>query len=241
MKILRTVLLCVISFSSLVSLKAQTADDIVHKWEKVMGGREKLASIKTVYSENELTIMNNPTTSRTYTLKGKGYKSETDFSGQKIIDCYTVNGGWSVNPLAGQPTAVSMPASQAKLAQFQLEPAGPLFDYAAKGSKVELLGKENVNGVSAYKLNLTTADGTQAVFFINDSSYYILKQIVKLKADGQDVEISTAISDYRKTVDGFVLPFSYEVTLPGLTVSITCKKIEVNKEIDPAIFDMPKS
>ncbi len=58
--------------------------------------------------------MNNPASGKTYILNGKGYKSVIDLSGQTIIDCYIVNGGWSINPLAGQPTAVNMPAGTGK-------------------------------------------------------------------------------------------------------------------------------
>ena len=36
---------------------------------------------------------------------------------------------------------------------------GPLVDYRRKGHKVELLGKEKVEGVDAYKLKLTLKGG----------------------------------------------------------------------------------
>jgi len=241
MKHLKIALLSLLSAMSLVLVKAQTADEIVNKWMTAMGGREKLASIKSAYMENELTIMNNPASCKTYLLAGKGYKNETDFGGQIIIDCYTPNGGWNVNPLAGQPKATPMPESQVKLGSLQLDPAGPLFNYAAKGSKIELLGKEKLNNGSAYKIKLVTAAGAEAMLYISDSSYYIIKNVVKMTANGQEFEISTDLSDYRKTADGYVMPFSFDTTVPGLSFSISIKKVEVNKQIDPAIFDMPKS
>jgi len=87
MKHLKIALLSLLSAMSLVLVKAQTADEIVNKWMTAMGGREKLASIKSAYMENELTIMNNPASGKTYLLAGKGYKNETDFGGQIITDC----------------------------------------------------------------------------------------------------------------------------------------------------------
>ena len=134
-----------------------------------------------------------------------------------------------------------MPAEQVKLGQLQLDAASPLFDFAAKGSKIELQGKEPVGGTAGYKLKLTTLGGIEMFFFIDTSTYYILKEVKKMNAGGQDIEIATVNSDYRKTTDGFVMPFSQELTLPGLTLTINNKKIEVNKEIDPAIFEKPKS
>ena len=239
MKLLNLVLLTSITAMGFINTQAQTADEIINKWIDAMGGKDKLGSIKTLYTEDELNIMNNIAPRKTYLVNGKGFKSESDFNGQKIIDCYTVDSGWSLNPLAGINTPVSMPASQLKIGQLQLDPAGLLYDYAAKGIKAELLGKENLNGATNYKLKLTTATGIEVNFFIDSATYHIQKEVLKLNADGQDIEITTVNSDYRKTADGFVRPFSQELTLPGLTITITTKKVEINKEIDQNIFDKP--
>jgi len=238
---MKILLLSAILFLGFIPAKAQTADEIINKWMNAMGGKEKLAGINTVYTENEVNIMNNPAAGKTFTINGKGYKSEIDFNGQKVIDCYTQNGGWSINPVAGQATAVNMPESQVKMGQLQLDPAGPLFNYAAKGSKVELQGKEDLKGSAVYKIQLTAASGSEIIFYISDSSFYILKNVIKLKTEGQVIDIATQFSDFKKTPDGYVMPFSVELDIPGLTLTFTNKKIEINKEIDPAIFDMPKS
>jgi hypothetical protein len=225
----------------ITNTKAQTADDIINKWTDAMGGKEKLASINTLYTENEVSIMNNPALGRTFTSKGKGYKSEIDFSGQKVIDCYTSTGGWSVNPLAGQPTPVNMPAAQVKIGQLQLDPAGPLFNYSAKGSKVELQGKENMNGTSVYKIKLESAAGSEMLFYISDSSFYILKNILKVNAGGQDIDIESLFSNFNKTADGFIIPFKTEMKFPGLSLVFVNKKVEINTNMDATIFDMPKN
>jgi hypothetical protein len=241
MKMFKTVLLVSISWVTMVNVKAQTADEVVNKWINAMGGREKLKSIRTVHIENEVNIMNNPATNTTWLADGKGYKSVTDFNGQKIMDCYITNGGWSVNPLAGQPTPAAMPPAQIKMCQLQLEAGGPLLDYASKGSKVELQGKDNVHGAPVYKLLLTTATGQQAGYYISDSSFYILKEVTKIDAGGQEFDIDLIKTDYRKTQDGFLMPYSTELSFPGMTATFVVKKIEVNKDFEASIFDMPKN
>ena len=238
---MKLALLCTISILGLINTKAQTADDIIKKWTNAMGGSEKLSSIKTVYTENEISIMNNPAAGKTYIVNGKGFKSEIELSGQIIIDCYTVNGGWSINPLAGQPTAVNMPAAQIKLGQLSFDASGPLYNYGSKGNKVELLGKEDLKGNSAYKIKLTSSAGAEVVYYINDSSYYIMQTVAKMNVNGQDIDITTALSDYKKTAEGYIMPYSSELDFPGLTIGFSNKKIEVNKEIDPAIFNVPKN
>jgi hypothetical protein len=241
MKILHLLLPVLIATIGSINAPAQTADEIINKWMEAMGGKDKLGDIKTIYTEDELNIMNNIGPRKSYKKNGKGFKSETDFNGQKIIDCYTSDSGWSVNPLAGISTPTNMPAEQVKLGQLQLDAAGPLYDYAAKGSKAELQGKENLSGAASYKLKLTTATGVEMNFFIDSTNYYILKEVTKMSTGGQDIEIVTVNSDYRKTEDGFVKSFSQEITFPGLTFTITSRKIEINKEIDPDIFEKPKN
>lgn len=241
MKISHLVLLTSITAMGFINASGQTADEIINKWTDAMGGKDKLSSIKTVYTEDELNIMNNPAPHKSYLLNGKGFKSETEFNGQKIIDCYLVDSGWSINPLAGVNTATKMPATQVKFGQVQLDATGTLCNYAAKGSKTILLGKENLNGATSYKLQLTTANAIEVNFFIDSATYYILKEVTKINADGQDIEITTVYSDYKKTSDGFIMPFSQEITLPGITFTINSKKIDVNKEIDPVIFEKPGS
>jgi hypothetical protein len=57
----------------------------------------------------------------------------------------------------------------------------------------------------------------------------------------QDVEITTPYADYRKTETGYLLPSSIEVDYGGqVSLSIAVKSIDLNKAIDPAIFEMPK-
>jgi hypothetical protein len=50
-------------------------------------------------------------------------------------------------------------ADGTKAASEQADLAGPLVDYAAKGTIVELAGMENVNGRNNYRLKLTSKSG----------------------------------------------------------------------------------
>jgi outer membrane lipoprotein-sorting protein len=147
-----------------------------------------------------------------------------------------------LNPMMGQTAPEALPAEQAKAGQSQLQIGGPLFDYAAKGNKVELVGKEDVNGVSAYKIKVTTKDSIESTYDIDPNTYYILKAVNTSKTPGQEGETSVTFSNYQKTDFGYVFPMAQQITLPqGITLSITHKKIEINKDIDMKVFDMPKS
>jgi hypothetical protein len=112
----------------------------------------------------------------------------------------------------------------------------PLCNYADDGGKIELLGKDTAD----YKVKLTNANGFTATYYINMKTYFIDKADVHVTAQGQEVDVTVAFSDYRKIDNGLLMPFKIERNMPQFTLNITTQKVEVNKEIDPAIFEMPK-
>lgn len=240
MRSLRVVMMAA-TVLSVVSLHAQTADDIINKHIEALGGKDKLSSIKTVYTEYDMEVMGQQAPGATWLVNGKAYKNEVDFGGQKIVQCFTDQGGWAINPMMGQTTAEAMPADQVKMSQGNLFVGGPLFNYAAKGSTVELLPKDTSGGKPALKLKLKSKEGTESTFWIDPATYYIIKTSVKANVGGQDAETVVAFSNYKKTDYGYVVPSNTEINLPqGLTLSITSKKVEINKDIDMKMFDMPK-
>jgi len=220
----------------IVTTQAQSVDDIVSKHIEALGGKTVLNSIKSIYVESTVEFMGNEAPSTTYILNGKGYKNELDFSGTKIVQCVTDKGGWAINPMAGATTAQPIPADQLKNYQLQLHVGGPLMDYAAKGYKAELTGKDS----ASYKIRLTTPDGIDMTYFIDQKTYLINKAVSKISMGGQEIETTAVFSDYRFT-NGYSLAYSQQVILPQVTLNITNKKVEMNKDIDPAMFEMPKN
>jgi hypothetical protein len=234
MKMIKTTLFAVATMLASVT-HAQTADEIISKHIDAIGGKEKLSQVKTLYVENSVEIMGNKAPVIDYLLAGKGFKSETDFNGSKIIQCYTDKGGWAVNPMAGGAGAQPMPDEMYQVGKNTIYAGGALTDYAAKGGKVELLGQEE----GAYKIKLTIGTA-ESFYFIDPVTWYIKKASVKGEMMGQAIDVITTYADYKKTDFGIVLPYSKTVDLGAFSMPSTVTKVEVNKEMDPAIFEMPK-
>jgi outer membrane lipoprotein-sorting protein len=237
MKLLKHCLLLLTASAGIIAVQAQTADDIINKHIEAVGGKDKLSQVNSVYMESTISAMGNDGPSTINIVNGKGFRLESEINGQKIIQVYTDKSGWAVNPFAGGTDAQPMPNDQYKAGRDQIDVGGPLFNYASKGSKVELLGQED----SAYKIKLTSKDSVVTTFYIDPATYYIKKSVQTLNMMGQDMEVTRTSSDFRKTDFGIVNPYTVDISYGGqFSITSTLKKIEFNKTIDPKIFDMPK-
>lgn len=215
-----------------------TADEIVAKHLEAIGGKQTISQVKSISMETDVQVMGNDAPGTTVILDGVGYKSETDFNGSKIVQCYNHTGGWVVNPMAGMTDPTPMPEEQYKAGKDDIYVGGELYDYAAKGNKVELVSKD----ADSYTLKVTSKDGVPTTYVIDAKTYFIKSATRKSQMQGQDVDMTISYADYQKTDTGFLFPHQMDVDFGGqFQVSISVKKIELNKTIDPAIFEMPKA
>ena len=215
---------------------SQTAEEIVGRHIDALGGKEKLGQLKTIHIQSDIEVMGNNAPMELHIVDGKAMKSVVNFNGSEIIQVVTDTSGWSVNPMMGSSEPTAMQKEQYEASRSQIFIAGPLFDYEARGNKVELLGKEN----NLYKLKVTNQTPFSSTYFIDPETYYITKAIIQGNVQGQTVEITSDFSQYRKTDIGFVMPFESNIDYGQFQIHNTVKKVDINQEVDPKIFQMAK-
>ena len=235
-------------------LSAQTAEDIINKHIEAMGGLEKLKSINSIHLQGVAVMQNgNEITTNIYKVNGKLFRRDVDFGMGSMSTIITDKEGWMSNPRNGGAFE-PLPADQVKNQQSELDCAGPLVDFAAKGHKAELLGKEAVEGTDCYKIKLTLNSGRDINYFIDSKNFYVIRTTFKgggmmggrpggagggggggqRPAGGADAEAKIDYSDFKKTPDGFVFP--YHMTMGGMGAGMTYEKIEVNKPVDQKLY-----
>jgi hypothetical protein len=137
--------------------------------------------------------------------------------------------------MAGGSEAQAVPDAMYKSGKPQIYLGGALVDYASKGYKAELMGKDG----GSFKVKIT-GDGNETYYFIDAASYLLTKSVIKSEVMGQAVDITTTYSDYKKTDFGIMYPYAKNIDTGMFQLAQKVEKVEVNKAIDPKIFDMPK-
>lgn len=240
---MKRLLLPVCALFLAVSAFAQTADEIIDKHIKAMGGIEKIKAVQTVKATGKMKMgpMELPLT----LTKARPGSVRLDFTLQGMTGTQAYDGttGWTVMPFMGKKDPEKMSDDSLKQIVEEADFDGSLIDYKKKGNTVELLGKVDVEGSPAYKLKIVTKQGTESIDYIDAESYFVIKTEAKRVVQGQEMEGETVVGDY-KQIDGVYYPHSMQSHRKGAAdgpgQSITIDKYEINTKVDNAIFKMPE-
>lgn len=240
MKSIKRCLLSLVVLATAVASYAQDAETVLAKHLEAIGGKEKLAAINSVKYTNTMSVMGNEAPATIVVLNGKGFRSEAEVMGSKMVQVFTDKGGWMINPMMGASDPQPMPEGLAKEGQTQIY-AVPFLDYGAKGIKAEYGGQEKIGEVNAYKLKFTDKNGTATTAYFDPATYYLVKTVRSGDMMGQQVDITTTYSDFKKTDYGWVLPQATEINMGGqFSMTMKLNNVEVNTPVDAAIFEMKK-
>lgn len=220
---------------------AQTAEEIVAKYLKTVGGADKIQAVKTLRRTGkyiggggfEATILEE-------NKRANMVRQEFSLQGLTGINAYDGKTGWKIEPWQGKKDPEPLGEEEMKQILEDSDFDGPLVNYQQKGNKLEFVGMEPVEGTDAFKLKLTLASG-DVRFYYMDTDYYVpIKIDTKRMIRGAEREYETSLGDY-KEVAGWYLPHSVEVNVKGSPnrQKVTYEKIEANVPLDDGRFHLP--
>lgn len=229
---MKRILLSLLVLASAFTVKAQTADEVVTKHITAVGGADNWKKVNSMKMEGVLQVQGAEVNVVVTVLHGKGMRQDISVMGMTGYEIVTPTEGWDFMPFQGQTEPEAKTPEELAEAQDNLDAQGELLDYAAKGHKVELIGKEDVEGTECFKLKVTKKGGSVSTLFIDPKSFYIVQSKSTQKANGQEVEVTTSYSNYEKLPEGIVMAKS--MTLPFGEMNMT--KITVNGPVEESFF-----
>ena len=232
----RTFLLTALMLFALISTQAQSLDKVLDSYYKA-NGLDKMADVKTFNVKAKVSVMGMEMPMEIKVKKPNKFRVDMEMMGQKTTSAFNGESGWMINPMMGAGVQ-DLEGDQLKQAMGQADLEGALYNYKAKGSNIEMLGKVDVDGAEAYKLKLTDKDGVVQTYYINADDYMVSKVESRAEAMGQTMDIVTKMVEY-KEVKGIKMANKIEVEMPMGKQSVVMEEIKIDEPIDDALFEKP--
>src|SRR5713226_4078812 len=222
--------------------KPPTLDELVVKNVAAKGGADALHALQSLRLTGKL-LMNEGQVELRYiqTKKRPGeLRTEATLQGMTQVEAYDGKEGWKISPFQGRKDPEKMSADDVKSLVEDAEIDGPLVDWKAKGSTVDYLGTEDVDGTPAYKLKIVRKNGDASFVYLDPDHFLEIRVLTQRIKHGAQEEVETDVGDYEK-IGGVFVPFSIEAGRRGAPdkQKIIIDKAEANVPVDDAIFHFP--
>src|SRR5712664_4206629 len=216
-----------------------TLDELVTKNIEAKGGVDALHALQSLRTNGKM-IVNEGQLQLAYaqTKKRPGeVRTEFTLQGMTAVQAYDGKEGWRISPFQGRKDPEKISSDDAKPLIEDAEIDGPLVDWKAKKSTLEYLGREDVDGTSAYKIKVVRKNGDVNFVYLDPDHFLEIRILTQRIRHGAQEETEEDIGDYEK-IGGVFIPFSIEEGRKGDPdkQKTVIEKAEANVAVDDAIF-----
>ena len=217
-------------------------DELVSKNVEAKGGAEALHALQSLRLSGKMLVQQGQIQLAYLQNKKRPdeVRTESSLQGMTQIEAYDGKEGWKVSPFFGRKDPERMSADDVKTLIEDAEIDGPLVDWKTKGSKVEYLGTEDVEGTLAHKVKVMRKNGDVNFVYLDPDHFLEIRVLTQRVRHGAYEEVETDLGDYEKAAGVFV-PTSIESGRKGAPDKerIIIDKVEANVPVDDAIFHFP--
>lgn len=212
-----------------------TAEEIIAHYIDAIGGQDKLTNVKSVVmvTKAETPMGDLSTTIKTKDNSKVNMKMESQgMTIQEIIfnGLKAKVGGMQGSQIIDDPKEFSRFKSMANFC--------PESSYFSSGEyKIELKGTEELETGTAYKIRLTSMDGTVTTEYYDMKTGLKQKMVNTVSNNGQEIVTQQLLGDY-KEVDGIKIPHTITFSGGGMPFEMVQKveQIEFNTPMDDSVF-----
>ncbi|HWW15198.1 MAG TPA: hypothetical protein VN310_11100 [Candidatus Dormibacteraeota bacterium] len=235
------VLLAVCCFGAVS--QSQTADELIAKNIQARGGMEKMKAIKTMRVKAKFEGGGGFTASVGQENQRPNLLRETfKLQGMTAVQAYDGSAGWQIQPFGGKKDPELMGEDDVRDLLLDADFDGPLVDYKEKGSTVEYMGHDVVDGDDALRLKVTLKNGDIIYCYLDPDTFIEIRREIQQFIRGSVRDRVMGFGSY-KPVAGVMYPFSISQGPKNHPdeQTTTVQKMEPNVTIDPADFMLPAS
>jgi hypothetical protein len=220
-----------------------TVDELVAKNIEAKGGATALDNLQTLRVTGKLLLPVQGQIELAYLQIKKRpdeVRTEASLQGMTQIEAYDGKEGWRISPFFGRKDPERMSADDVKALVEDTEIGGPVTDWKAKGSTVEYLGTEDVDGTLAHKLKVVRKNGDVSFVYLDPDHFLEIRIVTERILHGAHEEVEADLGDYEKA-GGVFVPTSVAVGRKGSPEkqTIVIDKVEANVPVDDQIFHFP--
>ena len=221
-----------------------TADELVAKNIEAKGGATALHDLQSLRLTGKMLVQQGQIELAYLQIKERPeeVRTEASLQGMTQIQAYDGKEGWKVSPFFGRKDPERMSADDVKALIEDMEIDGALVDWKTKGSSVEYLGTEDVEGTLAHKLKVVRKNGDVSFVYLDPDHFLEIRVLTQRTRHGAHEEVETDLGDYEKA-GGVFVPTSIEAGSKGAPDKqrIIIDKVEANVPVDESIFHFPTS
>lgn len=229
-------LLAMISLS--VNGQDQKRDEILNNHFEAVG-QEIVLNVKTLKMTGHSIVQGTELPFVMYVKKPGKVRNEVVFQGQKMLQVYNGETGWSIIPWISS-TPQDMNGIQLKSMKETAELEGALYNWKKKGHQLEYMGEEEVEGTPVYNLQLTKQNEDVINYYLDKDSYIVIKQKALTTVNNQEIETETYLGNY-EMIEGMAFPMSIRTRLPQGASQIEIDDIEIGVELADSMFEKPQT
>jgi len=222
------------------SSQSPTLDEIVARSLAAKGGEEKLRAVNSVKMTGRMKGPAGSVPTTSWAKRPNKMRRENISDGQRFVLGFDGMTVWQINPLISPvPREITGPQAE-KTRRDAGDFDTPLLDYKARGTRVELVGTEAVQGIMMHRLRLTWKNGTIQEVYLNADTYLESHTVMQVEQGNRKAIVTLEFSNYQQ-VDGITVPFHVRQLHNGqLIVEVIYDSYEFNAPMTDSLFSMPK-
>jgi hypothetical protein len=223
-----------------------TLDDVIARNTKAMGGREALEAVNSIEVDLHITDPGFEVDGIYHAARPGRMRIDVRAGGGRVFtEAFDGRNGWEWDGKGDRkPTS---PKGAAAL-RHGVELPGKIFglqELQRRGNKIELVGRERVEGVDYYVLRLTLSDGYVTSLYIDPQSWLIIRRRdvrpLHVDIDPTPTTIEQRSSDFHAIAG---VQFAFATTEIDLKTGKELERtkingIKINPPIDQSIFERP--